>query len=71
MDGNTDNLVDHDDENNGFWRNEIGDGLISARMRSKYVSKNKRNAEELRDKLIEYFNTAGAVPWQYKMVQGK
>jgi hypothetical protein len=61
-------MADKGDEDNGTWRNENLQ-LDKARLRSQYASKNKKNAEEMREMLMDYFNGTGSVPWQDRMIE--
>jgi len=57
-----------DQQENGIWRREIRQPLQQVQMRRAHASKNKKAAEEMREKIIQYFNTVGSVPWQNRMI---
>ena len=67
--------MDHlaDKENNdgtvskGAWRKDVVP-LEDARMRRSRATKNKREAESMRELLLNFFNNEGAVEWQHRMI---
>jgi hypothetical protein len=66
-DGGVDIMADTNDENNGLWRRENVQ-LDQAQIRRPNATRNKRNAEEMRNKLKEYFMNEGLVEWQMRMI---
>jgi len=62
--------ADNGDEDTGIWRQFVPENqrLRTAPMQRAHTSKNRTDGEELRNKLISYFNKEGAevAPWQKK-----
>ena len=61
-------LADHEnieekDIDNGLWR-IIGNGLENSQQVQRHTFNYSNNAKEMRDKLVQYFVSEGAVPWQ-------
>lgn len=59
------------EEVNGTWRNEILTPLPQAKMRRDRSSRSKKEADEMRNKLVTFFNGVGSVSWQDSMVELK
>lgn len=58
-------------EPNGLWRAELRNPLRSlqpAEMRRRGANRSRLEAEEVRQKLVRYFNEEGAVEWQERMI---
>lgn len=65
---NPTNFADSPDDEDGLWRRSV-EPLPSIQMTSKYASKNKREADEMRSILKDYFlSDEGAVPWQNQKI---
>ena len=52
---------------NGMWRSEVTKGLLPLN-RSNSSNNFSRNAKEIRDSFMDYFNNEGAVDWQLERV---
>ena len=62
------NAADQDDEENGVWRQIVGDAIQRAKITKQRTGRNKNSAKIVRDGLVQYLNNEGAVSWQDKMI---
>ena len=62
------NAVNQDDEENGIWRQIVGDAIQRAKITKQRTGRNKNSAKIVREGLVQYLNNEGVVSWQDKMI---